>query len=196
MFAFGTNGPVQRSVNWAANQVRSFLGIKKEEGPAAVDLKTVSKAEVEAQKERHKAEETQAEKIRKLKDELFREQQKTDLDRLSTEEKITELTRRRAEILATMSDRHQSEEGRLNAAMDIEKLDQELLTLNRPKKAPAEKDVRAPSVNELQRIGAFSSPVDSALLTTAQKSERHLARLVELTGYGSGINSVMNSQEF
>jgi hypothetical protein len=67
-----------------------------------------------------------AKHLLQLKEELFRLQQDNDLKSLSREGQILELTRRRAAIIATMSNPNQTEEGKINAAIAVEKINSEL----------------------------------------------------------------------
>lgn len=134
----------------------------------------------EADKSGAKAAQREAERILRLKERLFELQQDNDLKSLSKEEQVDELYRRRAAIIEAMK-KSKTEEGRLNAAIDVEKIDAQLRTLEpKDEKSSLSSKLVHGSLTANQRIGAYSSPASSVMIDTAKKSERHLSELVAL----------------
>jgi hypothetical protein len=184
LFSFGANGPVQSFFKWQADSLKFLLGVKKgagAEAPGGADLKAVSKADVEAeQKAAQKKKEDELklqERVGKLRDDLAAEERRTAFEKMSSEEKIQELYRRRQEIVDNLG--KMDEEHRLMALSDVEKLNQEINSQqekNKPEKLVGHG--LKPSVNELQRIGAYAgSAADASLLDTSRRSEQHLSQI-------------------
>lgn len=129
----------------------------------------------------NKAEESkrvkEAKEILKLKDELFKLQEANDLKALSREGQLIELNRRRAGILQAMADT-KDEKGKLNAAIDIEKIDEQIRSLTTVGGVHRERNERGgprQDVNALQKIGAFAAKSgDNDQLATARRMEGHL----------------------
>lgn len=174
-------GLVTGGVKGVEDLVNEYDEQNKERDKAAEERRTKKKAPLVGggdeglDEKAMQAAERSAEKILRLKEELFRLQQETDLKSLSKEEKVEELVRRRADILEAMR-RTTSEEGKLNAAIDIEKTDQQLAAI----KADKENKEKTPKleVNSLQKVGAYvSDPTRTAVLDTAKQSEGHLREI-------------------
>jgi len=193
----GWNAGMRVAVGFATGGVQGAKDLLKEYQDQIRETEKAAEARAEKRREpltgggdeeesKHERQEEirHAEKILRLKEELVKLQEQNDLRELSKQEQIQELLRRRKEIIESADE---SEQGQLEAQVEAAKIDSQLQNLRKVKAEP-DRDVKRPDVNSLQKIGAFASPVDNALLTAAQRSERHLARLVELTTYGNAGN--------
>jgi len=124
-----------------------------------------------------------ADHILKLKDELAKKQQKNDLESLGREGQMLELGRRRAAIVATMTNPRQTEEGKLNAALDIEDIDEQLRKLRVVGGVERVKDPKhqAADLNSLQKIGGMfvSSPLEMTQLEVSKSMAHDIREIKE-----------------
>lgn len=121
--------------------------------------------------------------------ELGRAQLATDMESMSTSEKLLTLERERNRI-AWFARNSKDPMGRLQAALDVEEIDQQRAALARTLQSEQRRSSKASelSLNEQQRIGAYvADPVKNQQLDIAKRSERHLsniARAVQTTSGG------------
>lgn len=125
-----------------------------------------------------------ADKILSLRKQLYQLQQDNDLKGLDKQKQLLELEERRLKLAGEMDDA-KTEEGFLNAAIELEKIEAQKRILKESLNS-ADKTKRGElSLNANQQIGAYSSlnssNLQTKLLNTNEKSEMHLRRLVELT---------------
>lgn len=122
------------------------------------------------------------EKLR-LEQKLYDLKQKNALEALPKEQQITELHRRRAELAKFIAQhgKEMSETGRLQAQIDLEGLAGEEDRARRGLKPEKEKKPRAPDVNQLQRIGAFTGIHDPKvdLMKQGNKSLQRIEKYME-----------------
>jgi hypothetical protein len=123
----------------------------------------------------------EATKVMQLKERLFNKQQQNDLESLSREGQILELTKRRADIEMAMR-LSKTEEGQLNAKLDMEDIDSKLRGLKVSGSVVEEKKSEhrraAMSVNNLQRIGAFAAnPIENIALSVHKQSAGYLRKI-------------------
>lgn len=161
---------------------------KRKKSPSAGGL------EEEASQKKQNQDLQHAEKIFRLKEELIRLQQAGDLKELTAAQKLEELSRRRSAIEEAMKSAG-DEEGRLNAQIDLAKIDEEMSAARDQFEREGKQHRHGGGGhglehNALQRIGAYASAPEAAQLDTAKRSERHLNSISEgikaLVHKGSG----------
>jgi hypothetical protein len=137
--------------------------------------------EVESKKE-HREAERAAEKILRLREELTRLQEAGALKEMTAGQKLEELARRRARIEEALQ-QSQTEEGRLNAQIDIAKIDEQASTaMDQFEREGKKGRAGTTSVNHLQSIGAYgTTPLEQfhqAELKVHESNNKHLAGIL------------------
>lgn len=125
-----------------------------------------------------RAEDRAAEKMKRSKEELAKLQRDNDLDALDSAGKLAALDDERAQKIKALRNAT-SEEVAVSTAIEIEKIDKERNSILN-KKDPRGQRSNLP-VNELQKIGAFTSAnADTLILNENKNTNLHLKDIKEL----------------
>lgn len=134
-------------------------------------------------------EEKTGKNILKLREELQKKTDANALSEMTSAQRIEVMEKRRAAIKDAMG--RMSQEGKLQAQIDVADLDKDIW--NEGKGLASGRKVLHADANSLQKIGAYSSAPELALIDVNRSQERHLdairkdiKRIADKSGVGSG----------
>jgi hypothetical protein len=168
-----------------------------------IDLKTLSASDLRAQEAAEKDKEKQAKHLQTLEDQLADKKRKNAMEDLTTAGKIVELKKQEEELKRKITtsgaggifaelkgEKDTSAENKVKLEMELEDRKHERIRLEKQQMSEEERDEKkkekdslrsnrfhAPEVNALQRIGAYVSPLETAILTESQKHGQTLTRI-------------------
>ncbi len=179
--ALGYNGSGWFMRRWGPDNENLISRSRLSPGVSLADTLNDDKKAEEAEKRDKERERLQAERVRKdeqlqaKRAALRRQQLETDMASMSPAQKLLTIESERARLAQELF-RAKEEGRRIEAAMDIEALDQKAIDIRN--RAESRTTADRPRVNEMQRIGAYAGlPPEHVSLQLHRQNERHLSAI-------------------